>query len=72
MIYERVVIPIEVRCGIGDAAGSNRVLYSSLPSLGGVVFHEFIVEETPGGGLAVEFRHGDLIGIEFQGACELS
>ena len=48
------------------------MLHSSIPSLGGVVFHEFIVKEMPGGGLAVEFRHGDLIGIAFQGFRELS
>ena len=72
MIDQRVVIPIEIRRGIGGDARANRMLHSMLPSLGCVVFDEFIVKEFPSAGLAAEFGHGDLIGIAFQGFRELS
>ena len=72
LIEQRVVIPIEIWCGIGGDARANRVLRSMLPSFGCVVFDEFIVKGIPGGGLAVEFRHEDLIGNAFHGFRELS
>ena len=55
MIEQRVVIPIEIRCGVGEDARANLVLRSMLLSFCCVVFHELIVKEIPGGGLAVEF-----------------
>ena len=47
------------------------MLHSSVPSFGGIILHEFIFEEMPGGLLAVEFRQGNLVRIAFHSSREL-
>ena len=44
MVEKRVVVSIEGWCRSGDVARANWVLDSSLPSLGGIIFDEFILE----------------------------
>ena len=61
------MVPIEVWCRSGDGARANWVLHRMLPSLGGIIFHELIFKEIPGGWFIVEFGQGDQIGVALQG-----
>ena len=61
----------ELVCNVKAKHRFTRVVDSTLPSLGSVIFLEIVFEVDPCTRLAVEFGQGDLVGTPFQRFGEL-